>query len=1308
MKQSLLTVLISVLLLYTSDIIAQDITCANLINEVYKDSEIIKPNSTNNPTVNYAKPNTQILDVRYVNDFVSGGGSNHYCNTVTDCTDGSASLIYQVYYPNTAYSETKKLPAVILFHAGGFSDCTNFNTTEMQTYCTEFAKRGFVAFNVEYRRGKEEDSVSKYTSASRFLAMYRCIQDARGAIRTIVSRELNNVTPYRIDVQSIFLGGLSSGSVMAIAAGYYNSTMINQIFPSVSSYLGDIDGDNYLGNASEGSYIIKGVLDLWGAAHLPLNFASNPAGFFSQNSKRPSLIAFHGGSDGVINIDSSNLFFSPSTSRYRSESLCVNGTYTLPDNGANKSDLKLYGSQGFYKILKTSLNIPCELYIDCDMKHGLDEATSDFGLANGDASAVSIKDVQVYIVQRAATFFQYVMNPNFPYTLTHTRFVDCLNSRYGCNSDSATACSDMAVTGTFYADADHDGYGNPVHSIQACPAPAGYVANNADCDDTDPNIHPGAIEVCDGKDNNCDGQIDEGVTSTFYADADYDGYGNPANSVQACSAPAGYVANKTDCDDTDPSIHPDATEVCDGKDNNCDGQIDEGILTTFYWDADGDGYGNPANSVQACSAPAGYVANNADCNDTDPNTHPGATEVCDGKDNNCDGQIDEGVTSTFYADADGDGYGNPVSSVQACSAPAGYVANNTDCDDTDPNIHPGATEICDGKDNNCNGQIDEGATSTFYADADGDGYGNPVSSVQACSAPTGYVANNADCDDADRNIHPGATEVCDGKDNNCNGQTDEGVLSTFYADADGDGYGNPASSVQACSAPAGYVANSTDCNDTDPNVHPGAIEICDGEDNNCDGQIDEGLGVLTIFYQDADGDGYGDPSHTTQACSPPTGYVIDKGDCDDTDPNIHPGATEVCDGKDNNCDGQIDEGVISTFYADADHDGYGNPANSVQACSAPAGYVANNTDCDDTDPNIHPGATEVCDGKDNNCDGQIDEGILTTFYRDADGDGYGNPASSVQACSAPAGYVANNTDCNDIDPNTHPGATEVCDGKDNNCDGQIDEGVTSTFYADADHDGYGNPNSSIKACTPPAGYVSNNGDCNDNDPAISPAAVEVCGNKIDDNCNGLADEQPCYVCQNVTNLSTTNITCNSAKLNWVSISNPLQWQVQYKINNKTAKWVDILPFPTGDIRSVTINSLLSNKGYVWHIRAKCSKTWTSYSNSISFKTATTCISSVNVSTINKNEISNATLKLYPNPTKGQFVVELHVTDKINAKAKIQLIDMTGKTVQTENAEVNSGSLQKTISISSNLTKGIYMVRILVNDKIYKTQLVYAK
>ena len=433
---------------FTNYLFAQNLTCANLINEVYSDSQIIKPNSTNNPPVNYAKPGIQILDVKYIKDSLSGGGKNHGCNTVNNCTDGSANLVYEVYYPNITYSDTKKLSAFIFFHDGGFSDCTNFHSTATQTYCIEFAKRGFVVFNVEYRKGKVEDSIGKYTSASRFLALYRSIQDARGAIRTIVSRELSKVTPYRINVHRIFLGGPSSGAVMALLAGCYNSTMINQIFPNVLSRLGAIDINNYLGNASKSSYTIKGILSLWGEAYVPLNFASNPAGFFSQNSKRPSLISFHGGSDPVVKIDSGSLFFSPSTSSYNSESLCANGTYKLPDNGANKGDLKSYGSRGLYNIFKTSLGIKCELYTDCDMAHSLNESTSDFGLANGNASAVTNKQVQIYIVQRAATFFQYLVNASFPSTLRHTKFVDCLNTRFGCNSDSGTTCSETATCNT--------------------------------------------------------------------------------------------------------------------------------------------------------------------------------------------------------------------------------------------------------------------------------------------------------------------------------------------------------------------------------------------------------------------------------------------------------------------------------------------------------------------------------------------------------------------------------------------------------------------------------------------------------------------------------------------------------------------------------------------------------------------------------------------------------------------------------------------------------------------------------------------
>lgn len=172
------------------------------------------------------------------------------------------------------------------------------------------------------------------------------------------------------------------------------------------------------------------------------------------------------------------------------------------------------------------------------------------------------------------------------------------------------------------------------------------------------------------------------------------------------------------------------------------------------------------------------------------------------------------------------------------------------------------------------------------------------------------------------------------------------------------------------------------------------------------------------------------------------GFSVAEGDCNDNDPDVYPGATEVCNGVDDNCDNQIDEGVKSTFYRDADGDGYGAVADSTQACSAPAGYVADNTDCDDANAAIHPGAAEICNSTDDNCDSQLDEGVKSTFYRDADGDGYGTAADSTQACSAPPGYVTNNADCNDANVAIRPGAAEVCNEVDDDCDGQIDEGLT--------------------------------------------------------------------------------------------------------------------------------------------------------------------------------------------------------------------------------------------------------------------------
>ncbi len=258
-----------------------------------------------------------------------------------------------------------------------------------------------------------------------------------------------------------------------------------------------------------------------------------------------------------------------------------------------------------------------------------------------------------------------------------------------------------------------------------------------DCDDGDPSVHPGAPEQCDGVDNDCDGDIDEDVQELFFADEDGDGYGVESSTTWSCILPEGYAAVAGDCDDQDPAVHPGAEEVCDGRDNDCDVDIDEQVLDLFYVDGDGDGYGTEQDAVQACDAPEGYVLEAGDCDDTDPQVNPGASEVCNGEDDDCDGTPDDGLTVwTFYPDGDGDGFGAGVG-VEDCAQPEGYVRKEGDCDDADPAVYPGAEEVCDGVDNDCDGVADH-LQDFFRDDFDGKSLDpcweivspNPDSSVQ--------------------------------------------------------------------------------------------------------------------------------------------------------------------------------------------------------------------------------------------------------------------------------------------------------------------------------------------------------------------------------------------------------------------------------------------------------------------------------------------------------------------------------------------------------------------------------------------------
>jgi hypothetical protein len=337
----------------------------------------------------------------------------------------------------------------------------------------------------------------------------------------------------------------------------------------------------------------------------------------------------------------------------------------------------------------------------------------------------------------------------------------------------------------------------------------------------------------------------------------------------------------TDCDDTNTAVNPDQDESCDGLDNDCDGEVDEAGGDPTHPDHDRDGWGDPSASSVACRPPAGFVETVGDCDDGDPLRSPGLVESCgDSIDNDCDGAVDEeGEPLVWFADADGDGFGAGDALRLACAATPGQVADDTDCDDTDDTVHPGAPEVFyDGVDSDCAGGDD----------FDRDGDGSPRQDASGTSV---------DCDDTDPSIRPGAPDAWyDGVDSNCDGRDD--------FDADGDGFTSDGFGGQ-------------DCDDVDGQVSPAATDIpYDGIDQDCDPTNDDDVDQDGILggpggsdCDDTDPnnhtscdtciDGDDDGSHT--GCD---AYVTLSEDCDDTDPSRHPAAPErFGDGIDQDCSG---------------------------------------------------------------------------------------------------------------------------------------------------------------------------------------------------------------------------------------------------------------------------------------------------------------------------------------------------------------------------------------------------------------------